>query len=152
MAAEWQAESKLKFDAMPAVEQEEFLRRHNMKSYKPRLTLPSEILECRDGICVFSNPETGLELMRGFNNVLSGLRKKGQDLAEPEVESLLGWMESSSISPAFIRRFVQEHGAQSIFEACCMGKDPEAYALDYLLRRYKGKFYRMQYPAITLVE
>ena len=55
------------------------------------------------------------------------------------------------ISPAFIRRFVQEHGARSILSACC-GGNWEPYVLDYLLRRYKGKFYRTQYPTISLAE
>jgi small multidrug resistance family-3 protein len=61
-------------------------------------------------------------------------------------------MEGACICPAFIMRFVQEHGAQSILAAYCVARHQDAYVLDYLLRCHKGSFYRSRYPMLSVVE
>jgi hypothetical protein len=152
LSSDWKAAAKSKFDALPLGEQKSFLKRQNMSSYAPRISIPPEVVECRSGIGAFSNPESGLELMRNFGEVLSALKKKGQGLTDMERETLLGWIESPSISPAFVKRFVGEYGAQSVFDACFVDRSSDAYTLEYLLRCHKGMFYRTQHPSLSLID
>ena len=130
MAADWQAQARRKFECLTVEEQQRFLRKHGLASYKPPINVPRDLLERRDGICVFSNPDFGQEVMQGFQSVRTGLEKKGKNLTADEQDYLRGWFESPSISPEFIKRFVGEYGAQSILAAYCLSKNPEAYVLD----------------------
>ena len=40
---------------------------------------------------------------------------------------------------------------ESIKAVFLLGKHEEDYVMEYLMRRYKGKFYRPKYPTLTLV-
>ena len=151
MAADWQKAAKEKFEALPPAEQKALLKRHGMKEYAPSFSLPPDLLEAEDGIGVYFNPDEGQEIIEGFDDVLSGLAKRGTDLEPDEAEAIRGWVLSDSISPGFVRRLAEQYGEESIKAAFLLGKHREGYALDYLLRRYKGHFYRPRYPTLTLV-
>jgi hypothetical protein len=101
---------------------------------------------------VYFNPEEGQEIVQDFNDLLAGLRKKGVDLMPDEEEAIRGWVMSQSISPGFVRRLAEEYGSESIEAAFLLDKQRRDYALEYLLRRYKGRFYRPRYPTLTLVD
>jgi hypothetical protein len=68
------------------------------------------------------------------------------------VDAIVGWIQSREISPGFVRRLAEDHGDESIRAAFRLDKHDEDYALEYLLRRYKGVFYRRRYPTLTLVK
>jgi hypothetical protein len=89
--------------------------------------------------------------MTGFNEVVSGLKKRGQDLTEDETEAIRALIDSDAISPDFVLRLVKEYGDESIAAAFLIYNTPDQTCLDYLLRRYKGHFYRNRYPQITLI-
>ena len=81
------------------------------------------------------------------------MKKKGIDLTEDEAEMIRQFIFADAISPGFVKRVVQEYGSESI--AATFFIHPE-YAedemfLDYLLRKYKGHFYRKRYLAISFV-
>jgi hypothetical protein len=111
-----------------------------------------EFLDHDEGIGAFYNPDEGEEFMLGFNHVLSGLRKQGQGLSETERDALEHFITDGAISPTFVRRLVREHGAASLLEAFCLRDLPSERALTFLLRCYKGRFYRNRYPALALVQ
>jgi Protein of unknown function (DUF3843) len=150
MAADWQRSAKAKFDAMPPAERAAFLKRHGMKEYSPDIRLPPDLLEAEDGIGVYFNPEEGMEILVIFDAVLSGLEKKGQGLTPAEAGTIRDWVLSDSISPGFVRRLAERFGDESIRAAFLLGHRREDYALEYLLRRYKGRFYRPRYPTLTI--
>jgi hypothetical protein len=150
MAADWQRSARAKFEALPSAEQKAFLKRHGMKEYSPSFNLPPELVEAEDGIGVYFNLEEGMEIYVAFNELLSGLAKKGEDLTPAEEEVIRGWILSESISPGFVRRLADRFGEESIKAAFLLGKRRESYALEYLLRRYKGRFYRPRYPTLTI--
>jgi hypothetical protein len=150
MAADWQRSAKAKFEALPPGEREAFLKRHGIKEYSPSFNLPPELLEAEDGIGVYFNPEEGMEIYVAFDAVLSGLAKEGNDLTPAEEEVIRGWILSDSISPSFVRRLAERSGEESIKTAFLLGKRREGYALEYLLRRYKGRYYRPRYPTLTI--
>jgi hypothetical protein len=53
---------------------------------------------------------------------------------------------------SLVRRLAKDHGIESIAAAFMLEAHNETYVLEYLLRRYKGRFYRPRYPTLTLAE
>jgi len=151
MAADWQRSTKAKIAALPEDEQKRLVEKHGVKALSPEVNIPRDLLESKNGIGVYFNPDEGREIMPDFNDVISGLKKKGGGLTEGEEVAIRGWVSSQSLSPGFIRRLAEEHGSESIATAFFLNKQQENYVLEYLLRRYKGQFYRPRYPALTIL-
>jgi hypothetical protein len=128
------------------------MQEHGLAHPRPRMKLPPEVLNHDQGIGVFSNPDEGQEIALRFNLVLSGLRKRGAGLTEDEMETLQRLVTDAAISPAFIRRLVAEHGVESLAETFLMRNAPPALALEFLLRRQKGHFYRKRHPTLSLLQ
>ena len=89
--------------------------------------------------------------MTGFNEVVSGLEKRGQDVTEDEAEAIYSLMTADAISPDFVQRLVEDYGHESIAAAFLIRDPNDKTYLPYLLRRYKGHFFRNRYPQISLV-
>ncbi|HOW68921.1 MAG TPA: DUF3843 family protein [Candidatus Paceibacterota bacterium] len=128
------------------------MREQGLKHPRPRMAFPPEFLKHNQGIAAFANPEEGVENLIHFNQVLSALRKKGAGLTEEESDALRNAMMAEAISPAFVRRLAGEHGAESFAEAFLIRNAPVELALEFLLRRHKGHFYRKRYPSLSLVQ
>lgn len=105
-----------------------------------------------DGVAAFFVSGEGIETMWDFNPVISGFKKKGQDLDEEEAEMIRQFTYAEEISPEFVNYMVERHGAESIFAAFLITRPRESSSLQYLLRRYKGQYYRNRYPAISFVD
>jgi hypothetical protein len=112
---------------------------------------PPEILNHEGGICVFSDPVEGLEIVRDFVLLSSGLQKKGVELTRPEIDTLCGVITDTGCCPTFIHRLTAEHGAQSIGAVFFQKQHPADFTLQVLLRRYKGAYFRRRYPSISLL-
>jgi len=151
MAADWQKSAKAKIAELPEDERKRFVEKHGLKAPVPEVNIPRELLESNNGIGVYFNPHEGMEIMPDFNDVLSGLKKKGRGLTEGEEVALRGLVRSESLSPGFVRRLAEEHGSESIVAAFLLVNQKEDYVLEYLLRRYKGRFFRPRYPTLTIV-
>ena len=109
------------------------------------------MLEATDGVGVYFNPEEGQEMMMGFDDVLSGFQKQCRDLTAEESEGIRELLYADVISPQFVRKLVQDYGDESITSSFLIPQDCGQHYLDYLLRRYKGHFYRKRYPSISLI-
>jgi hypothetical protein len=59
---------------------------------------------------------------------------------------------SDAVSPHFMRKLVQDYGDASIAVAFFIPQACDKHYLEYLLRRYKGHFYRNRYPSLTIVD
>jgi hypothetical protein len=151
MAADWQKAAKEKIASHLPRDRERVMKKHGLKSPSPAMNLPRELLESKDGIGVYFNPEEGMEIIQDFDDLLAGLKKKGTGLTPGEEGVIRGWILSESISPGFVRRLVGECGVESIKAVFLLGKHEEDYVMEYLMRRYKGRFYRPRYPTLTLV-
>jgi hypothetical protein len=152
MAADWQKAAEEKIASLPPRERERVMKKHGLKTPSPAMNLPRELLESKGGIGVYFNPEEGMEIVQDFDDLLAGLRKRGTGLTPGEEEAIRGWILSESLSPGFVRCLVEECGVESIKAAFLLGKHEEGYVLEYLIRRYKGRFYRPRYPTLTLVK
>jgi hypothetical protein len=128
------------------------MRERGLEKPRPPMRFPREFLDHDQGIGAFYNPEEGEEFMLGFNHVLSGLRKQGAGLSDPERDALRHFVTDRCISPAFVHRLVREHGAASLLETFHLRDLPPDRALAFLLRCLKGRFYRNRYPSLSLVQ
>jgi hypothetical protein len=136
----------------PKAEVEALLQRHPLSASSPQINWSPDLLACEDGIGVFFNPEEGQEMMRSFDEVRRGFQKHGRDLREDESEMIQQFLYADAISPQFVRKLVHDYGDASIAAAFLIPQDSDKYYVEYLLRRYKGHFYRQRYPSLTLVD
>ena len=89
--------------------------------------------------------------MTSFDLLLSGLDRKGEGLTDDEKDVTKGFISSEAVSPAFVKRVVQEHCGESIKAAFHLPKDSPDHWLDYLLRCHKGHFFRKRYPTLSVI-
>jgi hypothetical protein len=151
MIADYQKEIRLQWESNSKEEIAKVMERFKLKDPSPSLSFPPGLVEDKRGVGVYYNPDEGQEVMTGFDTIISGFKKKGLDLTQDEREAIRSFICSDMISPKFVRRLIQEYGSESI-EATFLirGSHDEAH-IDYLLRRYKGAYYRNRYPHIALV-
>lgn len=152
MAADWQRAAREKIEAMPSAERQRFMKKHGLKAASPEMQLPRELLDQESGIAVYFNPEEGQEIIEDFDRLRSALEKRGTGLTSDEAEAIRGWILSESISPGFVRRLAGEFGSESIEAAFALDGQRQDYALDYLLRRFKGRYFRPRYPTLTIAD
>jgi hypothetical protein len=151
MAADWQKELRWHWEQRPKQEVEDAVKKHGLKKGRPEIKLPDDLLEEKDGLGVFLNPDEGKEIMEHFTPLLDGLKKKGEGLTGEEQEVIRGFFDSEAISPRFVRRVLEEHGDESARAAFLLRGELPEYWLDYLLRSRKGHFFRKRYPTLSVV-
>jgi hypothetical protein len=127
-------------------------QKYHRSNLAQTLALPPELLTMKNGVGIYFHPAEGQEIMAGFNAIVSGLQKQGEQVTNDEAESLRAFLYSDAISPEFVRTLVREYGDASIAAAFLIQRETAPQYLEYLLRRYKGHFYRRRYPSITLVD
>lgn len=113
--------------------------------------MPTDLLEHKNGLGVFINPDEGKEIMQDLTSIIAGLKRKGAALTEDEQYCLRGFFEADAISPRFVRRVLDEYGSESVKAAFLLRGDQPSYWLDYLLRSHKGQFYRKSYPSLSVI-
>jgi hypothetical protein len=91
-------------------------------------------------------------MMMSFDDVRRGFQKQGGDLTGDESEMIRQFLYADAISPQFVHKLVQDYGDASIAAAFLLPQDCDKYYLEYLLRRYKGHFYRNRYPSLSIVD
>jgi hypothetical protein len=91
-------------------------------------------------------------MMTSFDDVLHGFQKQGSDVTADESEMIRQFLYADAISPQFVRKLVQDYGDASIATAFLIPQDCDKYYLEYLLRRYKGHFYRKRYPSLSIID
>lgn len=151
MAADWQKELRWHWESRPQEEVQEAIKQHGLKEGRPDIKIPDDLLEEKNGLGVFLNPDEGKEIMEHFTPLIAGLKKKGVGLTEDEQEVIRGFFDSDAISPKFVRRVLEEYGDESVKMAFVLKGDLPSYWLEYLLRSRKGDYYRKRYPAMSVV-
>jgi hypothetical protein len=151
-AAAQQKQMRALFDKQPGKIVSDVMARFGLRNPWPEIQFPDDFLKHRDGIGAFFNPDEGQEYMLEFNHVLSAFRKQGAELSLDEAEAIRALIESENISPGFVQRLVREHGCKAIGQAYLIRNFQQTPHLDWLLRRFKGKFYRRRYPAISFAQ
>jgi hypothetical protein len=152
MAEDMRKFHQSQFASVPTEEVEALLKRHHLSAPAPQIDWPPDLLACEDGIGVFFNPEEGQEMMQSFDEVRRGFQKQGRELTADESEMIRQFLYADAISPQFVRKLVQDYGDASIAAAFVIPQDCDKYYLEYLLRRYKGHFYRKRYPSLSIID
>lgn len=151
MAADWQGEFRCQWETKDQQQVKEVIEKHGLEDGRPEMPLQTDLLEHKNGLGVFINPDEGKEIMQDFASVIAGLKRKGEGLTEDEEYCLRGFFESDAISPRFVRRVLDEYGSESVKAAFLLRGDQQGYWLDYLLRSHKGQFYRKRYPSLSVI-
>jgi hypothetical protein len=151
MAADHQKELRLQWESKSKDVITKAIEKFKLNRPEPDMPIPRDLLESENGIGVYYNSDEGTEIMTGFNNIISGLKKKGANLNEDEENGIRSFIWSDLVSLKFVRRLTQEYGSESIEAAFLIRGDHDESHVDYLLRRYKGAYYRKRYPRIALV-
>ncbi len=151
MAADWQKELRAAWESRPRAQIDQVIRKHGLKRGRPDMHIPSDLREHDRGIGVFLNPDEGKEIMCKFDALIAGLERRGTWLTDEEQDAIQGFIESDSISPAFVRRMLAEHGSESVQSVFRLPSPVPEYWLECLLRSHKGRFYRRRYPTVSVV-
>jgi hypothetical protein len=127
-----------------------FLAKHGLDRTGPKLSWPRKLIECRRGVAVFYHEGEGIEIFADFDVLRGALAKSHEALSADEAEVLQAFVESDRTSPAFVRRVIREQGSAGIAALYYLptGDDSE---VEYLLRCFKGVYYRRRYPSISLL-
>jgi hypothetical protein len=149
MTAAMQKQYRLEYEAHPWEIVDEIMQSHNLKNPWPTFVYPPALLDASNGVGVFFNPDEGQEIMPGFYHILQGFAKKGVDMTEDEIGSIRGLIKSPSISPKFVEKLAKKYGAESIAETFLHRDRQGIDYLQYVLRRYKGQYFRIRYPNIS---
>jgi hypothetical protein len=152
MAADLQKFHQSQFASVPKEDVEALLKRHHLAAPSPQVDWSPDLLACDDGIGVYFNPEEGQEMMMSFDEVRRGFQKQGRDVSEEESDMIRQFLYADAISPQFVRKLIQDYGDASIATAFLVPQECDTYYVEYLLRRYKGHFYRKRYPSLTIVD
>ena len=113
-------------------------------------SFPDDIMNYEKGIGYFLNINEGIELFLGYNDLISGLQKKGEPLTQDEGESLFQFITGVNTSPEFVKRVLKDHPADAILQLFFLEELETEQALNYLFRCYKGDYYQIRYPNIKL--
>lgn len=111
---------------------------------------PSYLLDSQRGVAVFYREGEGVEMVANYDELLSALKKKDQPLTQAEMEMIQGVMEDNGISPTFVRRVINDTGSSEIEKLYFLPEGTNG--VEYLLRRFKGHYFRERYPCISLLE
>ncbi len=126
------------------------IRKPDDKTEEPEYSFPDYIMNCEKGIGYFININEGIELFLGYNDLISGLQKKGESLTEDEEDSFFHFITGTNISPDFVKRVLKDHPADAILQLFFLEELETEHALNYLFRCYKGNYYQKRYPNITI--
>ena len=108
MAADWQREFRHNWASKPPEVVREIVKKNGPKNNRPNISIPEDLLESKDGLGVFLNPDCGKEIMMQFDHVVSGFRRRGIELTQAEEDGIRTFVYSDTISPMFVRRMVDE--------------------------------------------
>jgi len=151
MAADWQKELRSDWESRPKQEVQKVIEKYGLVNGRPEMKIPQDLLEQKDGVGVFLNPEEGKEIMTHFTSLIAGLKKKGKGLTKDEEDVIRGFFNADSVSPRFVKRVLEEFGDESVREAILLKGDVPGYWLDYFLRARKGIYYRKRYPSFSVI-
>ena len=78
MAADWRKSATAKIAALPDEDRQRFMERHGLESPSPAINLPHDLLESKNGIGVYFNPNDWVGDHAGVQRHPVGAEKEGQ--------------------------------------------------------------------------
>ena len=128
------------------------MKKHKLSRPGPSLNLDRAFLKHQDGMGAFFNPDEGVEYLSNLHGLIACLGKKDETLTQDEQEMIFDLMREPDVSTAVLRRLVRDYGSQAFGRAFLITNFQESPDLEYLLRRFKGAYFRTRYPCISFSE
>ncbi len=151
MASAFEKELQSQWDSKPQDQVQDAIIRHELQDGRPAMKLPPELVNHANGIGVFLNPVEGKEFMTNFVSLLSALEQPDGDFTEDQELTVRGFLTSGGISPDFVKRVLSEYSDQAVRKVFILNGEVPPYWLEYMLRRFKGKYFRQRYPGLAVV-
>jgi hypothetical protein len=151
MAAAVQGLSQQQFAQLSPHELKEMQHKHALQNPWSNFKFPQDLLENDAGVGLFFEKSQGIQMMTFFDDLQSGLDKRGAGLNEDELEALRGFITSPTISPAFVKKVATGQKIRSIKEAFLLRHDDDDLVLNFLFRKYKGSYFRKYYPNLGII-
>ena len=151
MASAFEKELRHQWDSKPQEDVQEVIRQHELHDDRPTMNFPPELINHRNGIGVFLNPAEGKEMMTNFTFLVSALEQAEGSFSDDQELSVRGFLTSPAISPDFVKRVLSEYGDQAVRKVFVLDGEVPPYWLEYLLRRFKGKYFRRRYPGLSVI-
>jgi hypothetical protein len=116
-----------------------------------KAALSKNLREHTRPIAAFFNSNGGTEIVECFDEIETAFKRIAPPMSDHDRERVASFVVSENTSPDFVRHMVERHGAEAIRDSFVLGSNPPDYWLEYLLRRFKGDYFKKQYPSIVLV-
>lgn len=126
--------------------EEKRLRAEGLKDTDFNIPLPPSFHKQSDGVGLFSSPTLGVEAVRAYSLIASGMLKKGTDLTDAECLAVVGIIADRVCSVELVQRLVDEHGMGSFGAVLSHKTVPAEFTLKVALRCNKGDSFRRCYP------
>lgn len=139
------------YQQLSCEEQEAICKPYNLSKGRPQFKIPDNLLRSEHEIGIFISPDELMEVMDYFDVLERAFQNTTRPLPEDEAEILQGFIESSTLSPAYVRHMTEMYGDNAIKSLYLLDGCDESYCVDYLLRRYKGNFYKKRYPPVAII-
>jgi len=149
-AASEQKRLRLLYEQQPHGIVDGLMEKFGLRNRWPDFQYPDRFLNHANGIAAFFNPEEGLEFMSNFNAIQAALAKQDEELSDEESVALQNIIESDCVSPAFLQRVLRDYSTDAIGRSYLISNFQSESDLAYLLRRFKGRFFRNRYPNLAL--
>ncbi len=151
LAAALQEMNKAQFEKMPEDQKRGVRQRHGVENPWANLNVPHDLLENKTGVGLFYEKSEGFQMAVFFNEVQSGLDKRGVGLSENEQEALRGFITSPNISPSFVKKVASGQKVRSIRDVFLLYTDDDDLVINFLCRKYKGNYFRTYYPNLSVI-
>lgn len=148
-AAAMQKYYRGEYRVQPPIQSTEEGPEHLLERSGSKLSYSSVLLNAKGGIGVFFNQHEGLEVMHEFNTLCQGLGRRGIDMMEHQKKAIRAFIESPAISPRFVEKLIKKYGTESITKVYGYIENKNPNCMPYILRRYKGHFFRTRYPTLS---
>lgn len=150
MVADLLGQYKLKYKPEPKhINTSDIPKKFTIPSPDSTISFAPNLIESKNGIGVYFNPDEGREIIDGFNFIVKGFEKKGINLTEEEENNIRSFMCSNSVSPGFVKKLVQKYGDESIASVFLIPNSNDKFYLEFLLRQNKGGFFRKRHPDVA---
>jgi hypothetical protein len=115
---------------------------------KPSPTLENDIVEANDRIVLFHDSRDGVVVIKSYDRLVEVFGKKGNGLSSREARQVRSLFSRRSAGVEFIRKMVGWYGDGSVSAAFGITEPHKHPFLEYLLHRYKGEYFRKEYPDV----
>jgi len=149
LAADMEEHVRTPFQRLSPDKRKQIAKKHAISEDGPKVRLPDDLLHSSHEIGVFYSVEENMEIMDYFDVLVRGLQCDHY-LDDEKIETIRGFVQSPQISPKFVRHVASLHGKSSFGTAFLLSQCDEDYCLEYLLRRFKGKYFRKRQPGVAL--